>query len=31
MEEIFTLKSLLLQGDLSGALEIVEELEEMRS
>ena len=29
MEEIFTLKSLLLQGDLSGALEIVEELEEM--
>ena len=29
MEEILTLKSLLLQGDLSGALEIVEELEEM--
>ena len=29
MEEILTLKFLLLQGDLSGALEIVEELEEM--
>ena len=29
MEEILTLKSLVLQGDLSGALEIVEELEEM--
>ena len=29
MEEILTLKSLLLQGDLSGALDIVEELEEM--
>ena len=29
MEEIFTLKSLLLQGDRSGALEIVEELESM--
>ncbi len=29
MEEILTLKSLLLQGDLPGALAIVEELEEM--
>ena len=29
MEEILTLKSLLLQGDRSGALEIVEELESM--
>jgi len=29
MEELFTLKSLLLNGDISGALAIVEELEEM--
>ena len=29
MEELFTLKSLLLEGDISGALAIVEELEEM--
>lgn len=29
MEEILTLKSLLLQGDIPGALAIVEELEEM--
>ncbi|MBW4490812.1 MAG: DUF29 domain-containing protein [Trichocoleus desertorum ATA4-8-CV12] len=29
MEELFTLKSLLLNGDISGALAVVEELEEM--
>jgi len=29
MEELFTLKDLLLKGDISGALVIVEELEEM--
>ncbi len=29
MEELFTLKELLLQGDIKGALAIVEELEEM--
>ena len=29
MEELFTLKSLLLKGDVPGALAIVEELEEM--
>jgi len=29
MEELFTLKSLLLDGNISGALAIVEELEEM--
>ncbi|MBD2439399.1 DUF29 family protein [Nostoc sp. FACHB-110] len=29
MEELFTLKDLLLQGDIKGALIIVEELEEM--
>lgn len=29
MEELFTLKSLLLKGDIFGALAIVEELEEM--
>ncbi|PIG90895.1 DUF29 family protein [Gloeocapsopsis sp. IPPAS B-1203] len=29
MEELFTLKELLLQGDVKGALAIVEELEEM--
>jgi hypothetical protein len=29
MEELFTLKDLLLKGDISGALTIVEELEEM--
>jgi len=29
MEELLTLKSLLLQGDIQGALAIVEELEEM--
>lgn len=29
MEELLTLKSLLLQGDVSGALEIVQDLEEM--
>jgi Domain of unknown function DUF29 len=29
MEELFTLKDLLLKGDISGALIIVEELEEM--
>ena len=29
MEELFTLKTLLLKGDIPGALEIVEELEEM--
>jgi hypothetical protein len=29
MEELFTLKSLLLNGDISGTLAIVEELEEM--
>ncbi len=29
MEELFTLKDLLLKGDISGALFIVEELEEM--
>jgi hypothetical protein len=29
MEELFTLKSLLLRGDIPGALAIVEELEEM--
>jgi hypothetical protein len=29
MEELFTLKGLLLKGDISGALVIVEELEEM--
>ncbi len=27
MEELFTLKELLLQGDIKGALAIVEELE----
>lgn len=29
MEELFALKDLLLKGDISGALAIVEELEEM--
>lgn len=29
MEELFTLKDLLLKGDISGALVVVEELEEM--
>jgi hypothetical protein len=29
MEELFTLKDLLLKGDISGALIVVEELEEM--
>lgn len=29
MEELFTLKTLLLKGDIQGALTIVEELEEM--
>ena len=29
MEELFTLKALLLKGDIRGALAIVEELEEM--
>lgn len=29
MEEILTLKSLILKGDMEGALTIVEELEEM--
>jgi len=29
MEELFTLKELLLQGDVKGALAIVKELEEM--
>lgn len=29
MEELFTLKDLLLKGDISGALMVVEELEEM--
>jgi hypothetical protein len=29
MEELFTLKSLLLNGDISGALAVVEELDEM--
>ncbi|GAB4302456.1 MAG: hypothetical protein Fur0025_43230 [Oscillatoriaceae cyanobacterium] len=29
MEEILTLKQLLLKGDIGGALSIVEELEEM--
>lgn len=29
MEELFTLKDLLLKGDISGALAVVEELEEM--
>jgi len=29
MEELFTLKALLLKGDIQGALAIVEELEEM--
>jgi len=30
MEELLTLKDLLLQGDISAALMIVEELEEMQ-
>jgi hypothetical protein len=29
MEELFTLKQLLLKGDIQGAIAIVEELEEM--
>jgi Domain of unknown function DUF29 len=29
MEELFTLKDLLIKGDVRGALEVVEELEEM--
>lgn len=29
MEEILTLKELLLKGDISGSLAVVEELEEM--